>query len=115
MHEMSIAQSIFDIVHEEMLRHKVQKLEAINIAVGKLSAVVPSSLTFCFQILTEGTDMAGVVLNVKTIPLGYHCFDCGHEFTSEEMTFTCPHCGADQPMLTSGKDLNIESIEVAEN
>ncbi len=114
MHEMSIAQSILDIVREEMERHQVKKLEAINIAVGKLSAIVPSSLTFCFKILTDDTDMAGTILNIRVIPLSYSCYDCGRNFESDEMIFTCPHCEADGPMLTSGRDMTIENIEVAD-
>ena len=114
MHEMSIAQSILSIVAEEMQRHNVQKLEAINVAVGLLSAIVPDSLTFCFKILTDKTEFEGTRLNVRVIPLGYRCMDCGHDFTAEEMTFTCPACGADGPMLTTGRDMTIENIEVAD-
>jgi hydrogenase nickel incorporation protein HypA/HybF len=115
MHEMSIAQSILDIAREEMVRHNVAKLEAVNIAVGALSAVVPGSLTFCWQVLTDGTDMASVKLQIREVPLGYRCFDCGEEFTSEKMVFECLKCGADTPMLTTGRDMTIESIEAAED
>ena len=114
MHEMSIAQSILDIVQEEMARHQVDQLASINIAVGKLSAIVPSSLSFCWQVLTDQSDMAGVTLNIREVPLTYMCTECGQNFTSPEMVFTCPHCDADTPMLTAGRDMTIESIEVAD-
>lgn len=114
MHEMSIAQSILSIVKEEMERHQVEKIEAINIAVGKLSAIVPSSLQFCFKVLTDKSDMEHVLLKVREVPLGYNCYECGREFTAEEMTFSCPHCGEENPVLTSGRDMTIENIEVAE-
>ncbi|MFH1136824.1 MAG: hydrogenase maturation nickel metallochaperone HypA [Pseudomonadota bacterium] len=115
MHEMSIAQSILDIVREEMERHRVSRLEAISIAVGALSAIVPSSLSFCWKVLTDGTDMAETALNIREIPLGYRCVDCGRDFTAEEMVFKCPHCEADGPMLTSGRDMTIENIIVADD
>ncbi len=111
---MSIAQSILDIVKEEMARHGVEKLAAINVAVGAISAVVPQSLTFCYKVLVDKTDFEETALNVRVIPLSYKCFDCGHEFSTEEMTFECPECSAENPMLTSGKDLTIENIEVAD-
>ncbi|MBU2549835.1 MAG: hydrogenase maturation nickel metallochaperone HypA [Proteobacteria bacterium] len=114
MHEMSIAQSILDIVKEEMAKHQVEKLAAINIAVGALSAVVPSSLTFCYNVLVDKTEFAETRLNVRVVPLTYSCYACGHDFTSEEMTFECPACGEADPMLTAGRDLTIENIEVAE-
>ena len=95
-----------------MKRHGVEKLEAVNVAVGKLSAVVPHSLSFCWRVLTEETDMENVRLVIREVPLGFRCMDCMHQFTAEEMVFTCPKCGADGPMLTTGRDMNIESIEV---
>jgi hydrogenase nickel incorporation protein HypA/HybF len=114
MHEMSIAQNILDIVKEEMARHQVAELAGINITVGKLSAIVPSSLRFCFNILTDKTDLAGAELHIRVIPIGYACLDCGARFESEEMTFVCPHCEAENPMITSGRDMTIESLEVAD-
>jgi len=111
---MSIAQSIVDIVEEELARHKVQQLKAVNIAVGGLAAVVPEQLSFCFSMLTVDTDLAGATLNIREVPLGYRCLACGNEFTSEEMVFVCPKCGEENLDLVSGKELTIESIEVAD-
>lgn len=114
MHEMSIAQSIVDIVQEEVARNGVERLVAINIAVGKLSAVVPQQLAFCFSIITVDTNLAGATLNTRAVPLGYVCGCCGEEFASEEMALVCPACGEKNPHLTTGKELTIESIEVAD-
>ena len=49
MHEMSIAQSIIDIVQQEMARHQVSKVSVIRLVVGEFTAVVPDSLTFSFR------------------------------------------------------------------
>ena len=114
MHEMSIAQSIVDIVEKELSSHKVEQLKAVNIAVGKLAAVVPEQLAFCFSMLTVDTNMAGATLNIREVPLGYTCSACGEEFTSGGMAITCPKCGDTHIDLTSGRELTIESIEVAD-
>jgi len=113
MHEMSIAQSVLDIVQEEMKRHGVNKVEAINIAVGALSAVVPSALSFCWEVLADGTDFQDTKLKIRVVPLTYQCHDCGKIFTCEDMCFSCPECQADNPSLTAGRDMTVESIEVA--
>jgi len=114
MHEMSLAYNIVEIVQEEMARHGVEKLKAINLAVGRMAAVVPQHLTFCFQIITEDTALAGTSLNIREIPLGYRCPACGHEFNAEEITFVCPKCDEANPMLEKGKELTIENIEVVD-
>ena len=111
---MSIAQSIVDIVEKELASHEVEQLKAVNIAVGKLAAVVPEQLAFCFSMLTVDTNMAGAILNIREVPLGYTCSACGGEFTSGEMSIVCPECGDTNIDLTSGRELTIESIEVAD-
>ena len=114
MHEMSIAQSIVDIVEKELVSHGVEQLKAVNIAVGKLAAVVPEQLAFCFSIITLETSLAGATLNIREVPLGYTCSACGEEFTYGGMAIVCSQCGDTNIGLTSGRELTIESIEVAD-
>jgi len=114
MHEMSIARSIIDIVEQELAAHGGGRLQTVNITVGKLAAVAPEQLAWWFTIMVAETDMAGATLNVNTVPLGYRCASCGHEFVSEEMALTCPECGAEHPELVSGRELAVESLEVGD-
>jgi len=114
MHEMSIAQSIVDIVEKELASHGVQQLKTVNIAVGKLAAVVPEQLAFCFSMITLETSLAGATLNIREVPPGYMCSTCGVEFTFGGMAIVCPKCGDTHIDLTSGRELTIESIEVAD-
>jgi hydrogenase nickel incorporation protein HypA/HybF len=114
MHEMSIAQSIVEVVEKELASHGVEQLKAVNIAVGKWAAVVPEQLAFCFSIITMETSLAGATLNIREVPLGYTCSACGAEFTAGEMSIICPECGSTNIGLTSGRELTIESIEVAD-
>jgi hydrogenase nickel incorporation protein HypA/HybF len=114
MHEMSIAQSIVDIVERELASHGAEQLKAVNIAVGKLAAVVPEQLVFCFSVIILETSLAGATINIREIPISYTCSVCGKEFTAEEMFIVCPECGDARIDLTSGRELTIESIEVAD-
>jgi hydrogenase nickel incorporation protein HypA/HybF len=114
MHEMSIAQSIVDIVEKELTSHSVEKLKAVNIAAGKWAAVVPEQLTFCFSMITVDANMAGATLNIREVPLGYTCSACGEELTSGGMAIVCPKCGDTHIDLNSGRELTVESIEVAD-
>jgi len=114
MHEMSIARSIVDIVEQEMATQGDARLQAVNITVGKLAAVAPEQLAWWFTIMIAETGLAGATLNVRTVPLGYRCAACRHEFTSEEIALTCPECGAEHPELVSGRELTVESLEVGD-
>ncbi len=112
MHEMPIAQNLIDILEQEMNRHAVKKLKAVHLAIGRMSTIVPQQLTLCFEILTEGTGMAGVALEIRMVPATYKCRLCGEVFTSEKFVFECVYCKGADPELLTGKELRIESIEV---
>jgi len=114
MHEASIARSILDIVEQEMGKRPGVKLKAVNVAIGKLSAVSVEQLTWWFTVMVAETDMAGAVLNVREVPIGYKCAECGNEFTSDEVAIQCPRCGAEHPQMVSGRELEVESLEVDE-
>ncbi len=111
MHEMSIAQSIFDIVTDEIRKYDVTKVIAVNLKVGAMSAVVPVSLSFCWQVLTDNTPLEGSILNIEEVPLRARCRECGHEFEVEEYRFVCDKCDSSLVETISGRELAIQDIE----
>lgn len=111
MHEMGIAQSILDIVEQEMARHGATRVSTIRLVVGEFTAVVPHSLTFCFEIITKDTPFEGVKLEMEQVPLTGHCSGCGEEFVIKEYRFVCPKCGSQEIETIAGKELFIKEIE----
>lgn len=114
MHEMSIAQSLIQIIREEMTRHNVGRLKSVRLQVGQLSAVVPESLSFCFAVMTEGTALEGTELIMDIVPLVGSCQNCGHRFEVENYVFECPACGGKQVDLLAGRELQLSEMEVGE-
>ncbi len=112
MHEMSIAQSIIEILREEMRKCDAEALKSIRLKIGRMSAVVPDSLSFCFELITEGTDMEGAELIMDIIPLTGLCDSCGTEFEIEDYAFECPACGSKKIDTIAGRELSIVEIEV---
>jgi hydrogenase nickel incorporation protein HypA/HybF len=112
MHEMGIAQSILDIVRQEMDRHGAGKVNLIRLMVGEFTAVVPHSLNFCFEVLTKDTPFEGVKLEMITVPLTGQCRECGEEFSVKNYQFICPKCGSKDIETIQGNELFIKEIEV---
>ena len=112
MHEMSIAQSLVEILHEEMAKHQVQTLRSVRLHIGQLSAIVPESLSFCFEVMTSGTEMEGAELVMEIIPLKGVCRKCERPFEIQDYTFICPHCGSPEIDTVAGQDLSIVEMEV---
>lgn len=111
MHEMSIAQSLIEIIKEEMARNDVKILRSVRLQIGQLTAVVPESLSFCFQVMTSGTEMEGANLVMDLVPLQALCRGCKNEFVIENYTFRCPRCEATDLETIAGQELSIVEME----
>ncbi|MFH0725963.1 MAG: hydrogenase maturation nickel metallochaperone HypA [Pseudomonadota bacterium] len=115
VHEMGIAMQIIEIATNAIPKqdNKV-RVERVNLKVGKLSAVVPASLGFCFDIAIQNTPLSGARLIIEEIPVTARCKVCENEWTIEEAVFYCPTCDNGDIQILSGQELNIESIEIAD-
>ncbi|MBC8246485.1 MAG: hydrogenase maturation nickel metallochaperone HypA [Deltaproteobacteria bacterium] len=115
MHEMGIAMQIVEIaassIPAELNNTEVKK---VNLNIGKLAAVVPDSLRFCFGIAAQDTALSGAELVINEVPVVARCNDCQNEWTITGPAFACEKCQSGSIEILSGRELNIESIEIAD-
>lgn len=111
MHEMSIAQSLLNIILEEGSRHSLSRVRQVNLQIGAMAAIVPDSLTFCFELLARDTLAEGARLAIEEIPVVARCGDCSLDYPVENQVFLCPRCGMPSLELVSGRELSVVSIE----
>ena len=113
MHEMGIATEIVRIVIESIPADLTDpKVVRINLKVGKLAAVVPHSLRFCFEIASKETPAEGAELNIEEIAVLAHCNACQHQWQIEDPVFHCPKCDSGSVEMLTGRELDIDSIEL---
>jgi len=112
MHEMSIAQGLLDIIKEEMAKHSATVLRSVRLNIGQLSAIVPESLSFCFDVMTAGTELEGARLDMEIISLRGICRECNREFEIQNYAFECPHCQSRDIQTIAGQELSIVEMEV---
>ena len=112
MHEMSIAQSLIEIIREEMDRHGALHLRTVHLRVGEMTAVVPESLAFSFEVITAGTPLEGARLVIETVPLEGRCTECGRPFKIKDYVFLCPACGSAKIETVAGQELSLVDMEV---
>ena len=115
MHELSIAQSIVDIVQQTASSNGSGKVRTIRLRIGALSGVVVDSLEFCVTAITAGTDLEGVRLEIDNVPLRAQCRMCGQNFSVENNNFFCPHCGSGECSVVSGRELQVSEIELEDD
>ncbi len=115
MHEMGIALQIVEIATASLPADlREARVARVNLKIGKLAAVVPESLRFCFDVAVQDTPLAGANLAIEEIPVVARCKDCNAQWTIDEPVFICKACESGSLEILSGRELDIESIEVVE-
>jgi hydrogenase nickel incorporation protein HypA/HybF len=113
MHELSIVTSVVESVTDTLAAYPGARVLEVRLRVGVLAAVVEDSLQFCWGIASEDTPLAGSRLVVQSVPVMVRCEACGQDGALASLQdFRCPHCGAPATDVRSGRELEIESIEI---
>jgi len=115
MHELAIAQSIFEIVGSAVPAEQAGDVRAVRVRVGRLSGVVADSLEFCFSVIVADTPLRRASLAIEAVPTISACRDCTHRFPVEDLAFLCPSCGSTNIVLVSGTELQVAEIELLDN
>ncbi|MBF2004029.1 hydrogenase maturation nickel metallochaperone HypA [Chlorogloeopsis fritschii PCC 9212] len=110
MHELGITQNIIAIVAEHAQGSKVQR---VLLEIGKLSAIMPDAIRFCFDICSQGTVLEGAKLEILETPGLGKCRECGATIPLEQPFGKC-QCGSTQIDLIAGEELKIKEIEIEE-
>lgn len=111
VHELSIAQNLLGILVEEARNNGIVRIRKIKLQIGELAAVVPESLTFCFNMVSRETMAEGAEFEIETVGITARCGKCGESFDVVDHVFLCPRCGGPDIELTSGRELFVSSLE----
>lgn len=109
MHELSITQEIVALAVEHARGAPVVR---VVLEIGKLTAVLPDAVAFCFDLCTQGTVAEGAKLEIITIVGRARCRQCGNVMELDQPWGVCPCGNSDLERLT-GDELRIKEIEVA--
>lgn len=109
MHELAIAQSMFEIARRHARGQRVTKVE---VRVGHLRQVVPASLEFAFELVAQGTELERAALEIVQVPAAGVCRDCGSTVPLPDFPLMCSACGGLDVDITEGEELQVESLEL---
>ena len=112
MHELSIAQSIVEIVHQYIPNDERQVVKTVKVKVGELAGVVPESLDFCFKAIVDGTPLQDACLQIDHVPFTLKCTTCTGTFRNEPGIMLCPNCGGSNTSVMTGTELQVVEIEL---
>ena len=108
MHEFGITRNIVAIVSEQAGLNKVIR---VSLDIGKLSAIMPDAIRFCFDICCKGTPLENAVLQINEIQGLAQCAVCGSQFEIDQPFGTCA-CGSNQIWCIAGQEMKIKEMEI---
>lgn len=117
MHELSISSGIIDVARRAFASQPqaASRVLRVNVRVGRLTGIVPDFLCHYYALMTVGTELDGSTLAVEVVPVRGRCSDCSAAFEVDDVCFTCPRCGSGFTKVFSGTDLEVVSLETADD
>ena len=129
MHELSIAQSLIELVEDELAGRAAAesrgtglpacaRVGRVTVRVGPLSGVVPEALASAWSVASlRSVVVRGAGLTIDRQPAVVWCPRCAaeRELPDPPQRMRCPACGGPTPELRSGRELELTSIEVRED
>lgn len=116
MHEMSIAASVVEIAcrhaAETVSSPLGQRVTKVQVRVGHLRQVVPSALSFSFELVSQGTAAEGAELEIEAVPAVGLCRRCDAETVLHAFPLQCGSCAGFDLKIVSGEELVVELLEL---
>ena len=109
MHELAITEGVVDAVTGRLPGARVT---CVCLEIGAMSGVVADSVRFCFDLVTEGTNLEGARLEITQPAARCHCRVCRSDFEPDGPIALCP-CGSAEVTVLAGQELKITSVRVA--
>lgn len=108
MHELSIAESLIDIVQEHCPSGAV--VQTVYVEAGPMRGIDPEAMQFAWQCATPNTICRDSRLELRILPWQLRCSACGSQWTGDDVFVTCK-CGH-PPNPIGGNDLKLTGIDV---
>jgi hypothetical protein len=74
--------------------------------------VVPESLEFSFQMVSEGTSAEKATVRIHEVAARLRCKPCGAETEVTRPPFQCVRCGATDVEVVSGDQVLVDAVEL---
>ena len=112
MHELSLMQRVLEILQETAHSQGFERVKVIRLEIGKLSAVDPQALRFCFDVVSNGTLAHAAVLEILETPGQGWCPQCRCAAELSTRFDPCPSCGGYALQVTGGDAMSVVDLEV---
>jgi hydrogenase nickel incorporation protein HypA/HybF len=113
MHEMSLMESVREIVDEAARANGGARVTVVRLQIGALASVDPRALRFAFDVVMKGGAAETAVLQIDSVPGAAWCWDCSTTVALGAGDVTCPTCGGHRLEVTGGAEMRVHEIDLA--
>ena len=112
MHEMSLCESIVQILEENAKSQGFAKVKTVWLEIGGLSGVEPEAMRVSFDAVTRGTLADRARLEIIEVPGQAWCLQCARNVAVKQRFDACPDCGGYLLQVTGGEERRNKELEV---
>lgn len=112
MHEMSIAESVLQIIEDAASTERCTRVKTVWLEIGQLAGVEQESLRFCFDMVTRDSVAQDARLEIIEIAGQGWCMECACTVAVTARYEPCPRCGSFQIEVTGGEEMRVKELEV---
>jgi hydrogenase nickel incorporation protein HypA/HybF len=112
MHELSLCESILQVLEQQATVQQYTKVRIVWLEIGVLSGVEPEAMRFSFDVVTIGSLADQAKLEIIEVPGQAWCMACACNVVVEQLYDVCPKCGSHQLQVNNGDQMRIKEIEV---
>jgi len=112
MHEMSLCESILEILEQQAQEQHYRKVKTVRLEIGALSSVEPEAMRFCFEAVMQGSLADQARLEIDHVQGQAWCSQCGRLVVIEQRYDPCPVCGNVPLQVQAGEQMRIKELEV---
>lgn len=112
MHELSIAESLLQIIEDTATERHFLRVKVVWLEIGQLACVEQESLRFYFDVVIQGSIAHTARLEIIDIAGQAHCHDCNRHCAIASYDAACPYCGSVALTVTQGEAMRIKELEV---
>lgn len=112
MHEMSLAESVREIVEDTARAHGAHRVVAVRLEIGKLAQVEIDAMRFAFDVVRRGSLAAAARLDIVETDGAAWCMRCAIPVVIGQRGDPCPQCRQYQLQVTGGDRMRVMDIEI---
>jgi hydrogenase nickel incorporation protein HypA/HybF len=113
MHEISLCESIREILEAQARAHDVRRISRVRLEIGRFAGVEKRAMQFAWDEVMRGSPAEGAELVMLDVPGRARCLDCGGEADMAVRFEPCPVCGGTRLLQTGGDEMRIKDLEAA--